>query len=502
MVLAYELTARILFPWDFYMWAESTFLTNMLKIRSGVPIYGNPADGNSFLYSPGLEFVTYGLLAPFGAALDIRACRAVSVLLCVAAVVTGGFAASEVAADTRTAARRFKGIFSAVSLLVLFRGFSADVPHPDNLHIFHFAVAFGLTSAALRTKRFGLATVAALWAGFGVLTKQTAAPTVVGVIAILLLEGPSDWRTTSRLIAIPLVGALSLALCVGAVFATQYGRLYLFTVPTSEVIMSIKIPMLLREFTEPYRLIPTLLLLPVAAIFFRAGRVERRYLVTWLFVGACAAMPNVLAYLKIGGGANNLRVADFWLLLLVLPGIFRLSETARAPLRIAATLSIAAIALAAFPIRLPPSARMYAYGREFDESIGKDVHDGAKRILVAHETMPLIRNGILDPPLDRAVSIAELGWAGKSALGDLERRIRSGYYDRLYMNWDGPYGAPLLKLIDDNYREVATIPAYWAPARGSASFFDRNFGVYDGEPYGYQGGMMGSIRVMAPRRGQ
>src|ERR1043166_8416411 len=63
---------RLQFPWDLFVWAESPFMTNMLKLDLGRPLFGPPADGNSFVYSPGLEYVTFAVLKPLGLQLDIR----------------------------------------------------------------------------------------------------------------------------------------------------------------------------------------------------------------------------------------------------------------------------------------------------------------------------------------------------------------------------------------------------------------------------------------------
>src|SRR3546814_7800720 len=60
---------RVPFPCDVYNWAESPFMTNMLKLAPGQPLYGPPGELNSFVYSPGLPYLAYALLAPFGLAL-------------------------------------------------------------------------------------------------------------------------------------------------------------------------------------------------------------------------------------------------------------------------------------------------------------------------------------------------------------------------------------------------------------------------------------------------
>src|SRR5258708_4131907 len=74
-ILVTHTILRIIFPWDLYFWSESPFMTNLMKMDHHLPIYTSPADGNSFVYSPGLEWITFALLKPFGLQLDVRFCR-------------------------------------------------------------------------------------------------------------------------------------------------------------------------------------------------------------------------------------------------------------------------------------------------------------------------------------------------------------------------------------------------------------------------------------------
>src|SRR5579863_78036 len=70
-VLAVETALRIRFPYDLYFWSESPFLTNLMKLDQHQHIYTSPADANSFVYSPGLEYLCFAILKPFGRELDI-----------------------------------------------------------------------------------------------------------------------------------------------------------------------------------------------------------------------------------------------------------------------------------------------------------------------------------------------------------------------------------------------------------------------------------------------
>ena len=79
LVLIVELALRIGFPCDLYLWSESPFMTDMMKLSNHLPLYTDPHDVNSFVYSPGLEYLIYALLAPFGLLLDVRFCRIVNI---------------------------------------------------------------------------------------------------------------------------------------------------------------------------------------------------------------------------------------------------------------------------------------------------------------------------------------------------------------------------------------------------------------------------------------
>src|SRR5437867_3230136 len=70
---------------------------------------------------------------------------------------------------------KFPWIGGGVAVLVIFRNFTADVTHPDNLVMLHTAGVFWLALWAWREKRFGVAVLAMLFAGWGVFAKQILA---------------------------------------------------------------------------------------------------------------------------------------------------------------------------------------------------------------------------------------------------------------------------------------------------------------------------------------
>jgi hypothetical protein len=197
---------RLPFPWDLFVWPESPFMTNMLKMDLGQPLFGPAADGNSFVYSPGLEYVTFALLKPLGLHLDIRYCRLVNVSSRVLAGVAGRSPRRAIKLLLENRFGKFAWIGCGVAVLVIFRNFTADVTHPDNLVMLHTAGVFWLTLWAWREKRFGIAMLAMLFAGGGVFAKQILALAFLGPALVFARFNPWGWR---KWLVLVLVGALS-----------------------------------------------------------------------------------------------------------------------------------------------------------------------------------------------------------------------------------------------------------------------------------------------------
>jgi hypothetical protein len=62
-------------------------VNDVIKFRSGVPLYGPPADFDSFYYTPGSQLLTYGLAKLAGAATSVPAYRVVQLLYTLAATL-------------------------------------------------------------------------------------------------------------------------------------------------------------------------------------------------------------------------------------------------------------------------------------------------------------------------------------------------------------------------------------------------------------------------------
>lgn len=465
---AWQLTRRVPFRWDMYIWSESPFLTSMLKLANGQTPYTSPSDANSFVYSPGLEYLTYGLLRPFGRHLDIRYCRAVSVgfaALAALALARGSVVLAE-ALFPGERIRRLGPTAAAFAFLVIYRNLTSDVPHPDNLHIGHAAITLCLSFEALRRRSPGFAAAAVMFGGLGVLAKQVAVLGGMGAWAALAVTLPSDRRvrTASWLFAL---AAATTAGSVAALWSIGWGRFYTFEVVSSHgLLLREKGYFLLSDALFDYRVLPLALASGAVAWCLRwPGGLAPRLAAVYLALLVAELGPSVTAYLKPMGAWNNLVGMEAWAVVPVMPLLLACLQGAGPFGRLGglergfkpAALAVGLVLAACFaPRKLPPTPEHVAHCRTIQRLVALDLR-GGKRVLVAHGAEFLIRNGDTGVPLDRANSCLELLAAGKDGLAGTERRIEAKYYDTIYLNSDW-YPPRVREAIGRNYRPVTTVP--------------------------------------------
>jgi len=464
-LLLVEVALRARYPWDLLMWSESPFMTNLLKLHGGEPVYSPPGDVSSFVYSPGLEYVTYALLAPVGRVLDVRFCRLVNIAIGFGAAAVAAIIAIRVA-RTLAGARsgRTFGALLCGAILVVFRNFTADVLHPDNIQMLHATLTLLLSLEAAASRRFALALAAVGFAAVGVWTKQVEVLAVVGAAIAVLAN--ARW-SSARALAIVATGAVVTAVAVAVLLASPYARFHLLDLLLEQAWhRPMGLPKLVAA-VEPFFFGHRLLLLALAVDAIRrlwraGGEPGRRFVVAWAAVGVTTAVPCLSAYLKPMGTWNNLGLLDLWMFL---PVAIVLATRATTPVgpefRLRRALVVAFV-LALCPMKLPPTAAMYAYGEALDGAIQADVAAG-RRVLLGHGTMPLIRAGATAVPRDRANTTLELLAAGRTAeLRPMVRRFHDGFYDRIYLNSNWYDGMTLA--ISERYRETGAIEqAGWLP---------------------------------------
>ncbi len=467
-----ETALRMRFPWDLYVWAESPFLTDMIKLDHHLPVFTAPADGNSFVYSPGLEYITYALLKPFGLELDIRFCRLVSVLIGVLAAGCGAMAIRRIARATSTLGRSrlFGFVTWGVVFLVLSKNFTADIPHPDNLQALHALLVFWLCLTALETKRFGLAVATMIVAGVGVFTKQVEVIAFVGPAAAFALLGEWGWK---RWLLLAGIGVAVAAISLYLLWLPRYARFYTFDLLAHQGLDLKKISMAVSDLLRRDRGALLILSIPAGWRLWRAQGAARRYLICWVAVGCFSTPLNMAAYLKTSGIWNNLILFELWLILIVWPFVGmlldgRLTVTTevsdekttdripRIPVMAGCALTLVFLGLLV-PIKKPPGADDYRYCGAIQAMVNADVQAGRK-VLVAHGAEFLLRAGVRDVPRDLANTIYELDRGGVASLSEINTRIEAGYYDRIYLIKGAWYGEETLKNLAKHYHVDSTIP--------------------------------------------
>jgi len=456
IALLVELARRVAFPWDFLIRFESGFMTDMLKLHNGRALFQPPTDLNTTVYAPAQELFTYGLLRPLGVDLDVRFCRLVAVAL--------GFAAAATAACI--AARGGKRVFAfAVAALLLFRNFTADAPHPANLHALHALALLALGERALARGSVALASAAMAVAGLGPLVKLEAAFAPLGVAAVLLAA-----RWPARRLLLPLaVGLVVWGAAAGFVLRSPDARAFL-------------LPLLARHrdprelwnlalLVRGHVLLLGVLAFPSALELWRGDGASRRLLAVWLAIGATDVLPVIAGYPLGTSDVDAFGIVGLWAFVVVWPCLAE--RYAGEPPGVLATTVIALLLVLLVPKRLPPPPGAYRYAERLEAAIAGDVAAG-RRVLLAHGTMPLIRAGLTSVPRDRADAVDMAFFTRPAALAGLTTRLQAGLYDRIYANTPG---YALTPAVQRHYRQVDVIerPELFPYTVDTVAFFDAGY---------------------------
>ena len=490
-LLLYQTFSRITFPWDILIWSESPFMTNMLKLTQEQPLFDKPWRVNSFVYAPGLEYLTYAVLAPFGVQLDVRFCRLIVVFLGLGAALMLSLAAVRIYAQQQndSVGLGYRLFAFLIFVLLLFRNFTADVVHPDNLHAFHFAAVFLLALQALQNRSLKWALLAVVVAGLGVWAKQVAALSVIGVLAAFW--SARCW-TRPQLVLIGVVGFSVLCASLGAILIPELERYYLLDLLSQHPLQLQKVV----RFFEDLVLQPHRWLLLLGALYMLRELLRqpaaRPYLILWLALGIFEVLPAGLGYIKEMGLWNNLIVVDLWLLVVVFPLLVSglsvpVSNGAKWYRKYAPTGFALLMVLSLVPVKTIPGPEYWRYAGETQDLVSAALAND-ERVLVAHGTMFQIKAGDKSVPLDRANSFLELRTGDQVARAGTEDRLRRHYYDRIFYNsiW---YGNDMNAVVDETYRTIEVV-------RRVPETYSRRAGWY----FGLSQALTLNTPVMIPRK--
>jgi len=212
----YATWPAIVFPADILIWSESDFVNDVIKFRSGYPLYTDPRNNESFVYPPGSQLLTYGLAWLLGKPLSIPAYRSIQlfyVLLAVGVALACQHRIARMAAHRSGEESYLWPALAAPFLLLaatnpLTNAFTVNL-HNDALALLVSSLGcyISLGYAETRRRRFLVAMILLPAAGFAV--KQSLLVWLpLFLVQVAGFDSPRSWRRILLLAAAGSAAAL------------------------------------------------------------------------------------------------------------------------------------------------------------------------------------------------------------------------------------------------------------------------------------------------------
>ncbi len=475
-IYLYSVESAVRFPADILLWSEGDFVSDIVKFRLGHPIYGAPADIESFTYTPGSQILTQAIARVVGAPDSIPAFRAIQLGYLALASLFAMLACRRVLARaTGETPIEHPLLWSAVWAVVLFLigGNTVTSPfthllHNDALALLVCALGYYLLVEFVATGNAWLLLPMALLPGFGFLAKQSLA-VWAGIYSLFLLvfERRLGWV---RLGAFAVASFGSVALAVGACYLAwgQHFFYWTFQVMGNHHISPLRSAQHVLDAWE----------------YFAAGLVGGFLVLDWqrfdrwtglwlaaLGLLAVEAYTSGIAWMLNHMGPGSM-LCGIWLLAALTRSWSGLSAPRTgAPLLVwarpatalgAVLLAMSGLGLIRVPTpSLPDDAHRYMaeIEREF-------AGEPADQVLLDYGSWIYARNGVVMK--DHAAPIGEAGFTATADFSGILARINSRFYRRIlvrdydspeftydYMLW--PRSSGIKAALDANYVAVRKI---------------------------------------------
>jgi hypothetical protein len=219
-------------PADILMWAETTYVGDIIKIRNGVPLYGAPEESNSSIYTPASPLLTYGIAWLVGQSSSIAAfrmiqlgfvgCAALIATLCCQRLRRLAYPGWDCPFPSTWAALSFCS-FLLVATAPQVNQF-VHCLHADALGLLASVLSFWTILYYLEAPTNKRALLMAACPALGFLIKQFLI-SWIGVMAIFLIL--HDWRNFQRL-ALFLIASVGLFLVVLVACRLLWGENFFF----------------------------------------------------------------------------------------------------------------------------------------------------------------------------------------------------------------------------------------------------------------------------------
>lgn len=471
----YVVGDAVRFRADILLWTEGEYVSDILKVRLGRPIYGPPADFSSFAYTPGSQLLTGALARLVGRPDSIPTYRALQLVY----VAIGSLAA--LLAFRRLVTARLDGpapapawVMAGAAGPALFLVATNALTNEFN-HLLHNDALAVCISAIGYWLLVEYAVTGARWAALGMVLVPAAGFLVKQSLAIwaglyagyfVVFDRRLGWPRT--LLAIGLAfGLVGLALAAGPRLWGRDFTYWTVTLMGNHPVSPLRsIQHLLEVWAYPAGLcLGGLLLLP-------ADRVDR-LTGAWVVAAglfAVEAYTSGIAWMKNHMGPGSLLAGTWFLAGLVAlawraePRVDRFAWARAAVATALAVLAFGGLGM----VRIPApwlAADTDRYAREIEREF---TGMAPERVLLDYGTWTYLDARVV--PRDRAAPIGEAGYTRTADFTGLLARIRSRAYDRILVRGYGtgdfaydheiwPASSGVRAALEANYREVRRIEA-------------------------------------------
>jgi hypothetical protein len=432
-------------------WSEAPALVNALKLDAHLPLYGPPAQLDSYTYSPLLDLVHRAVLSPVGLQLSLGAHRALGAL-----AQLGACALLLWALGPRLRRAGWGGLTAAGVLLPLsLVNMLAPAVHPDHLVLLAFAVAVALLVTEESWPRALWWTALAAVTPLAGAAKLPGAGIGVGLALVFLLE--RRWWALAVTLA-----SLAAAAATVPLFDATLGayRFYAIDLQRSHPILPAK---LVTLPTTSFGLVG----LAVAVFLVAARRTVGRDALRIAVLTAACTLASVPAWIKYAGRDNNLTLLGVgavctWLVAGASHVTARRPAMHPASFPVGALLAIAAMAPPALPFVGAARAAALDDAAVVRRVVLDDTAAGRRPLLLL-SVAAWVDAGRRDVPPDRFHSAIELYFGGFPEANLLPAHIADGRYDTVVVTGrQFRVEASLLGEFDEEIR--AAIESHYALA--------------------------------------
>jgi hypothetical protein len=466
---------------DFLIWSESMFVNDIIKLRTGVPLYTPAGEHASFIYTPGAPVLTYALASSIGQGTSIPTYRFIQLLYLLGACAIAVLATRRLidsAGDAEEEQGRLRWGLLWLPLFLLVATNALTNPYTSHLHnssleLLLMALAYWLVLEHSATRSRAALLAMMILPGLGYMVKQSFS-IWAGLFSIHVVFFCRELPIWKRL-AFPLASFGGVALAMGA-FYLAWGEDYLYW--TSVVVGARGQAIdLMRSVDHALAVWPYFALGFLGAAFlFRRHNLDLILgpWVLWLILVSIEAYTNGVAWMKHHLGAGSL-IATIWFMALLArywplrddpKSEYRLQQWLRAAV---ATVIFAFLLHGMGALRVPmepyPMRDLHRYIHAIEAEVANG--DPATTLLDigAWNHLPL---GIVTK--DSAIPIGDQGMSLTTDFAEIKQRLSERRYSKImvrnleettwwYDHEDWPRSSGIKEALLANYREARVIPA-------------------------------------------